>query len=306
MVLHIGGGSSEIVIGVRRKVLYDNCIKLGAIRLTDRFFADGKFRPASIEKCRSYVRGMLGPIERIVNQLGFETAIGSSGTILAIARMAVASGERQQNAVNHLNGIRLSRKKILSTIETITGAASVNELARLPGVDPARADILVGGALILEQFLLQFDIPSLLLSEGSLKEGIVLDTVEKTHRLQTHRHLHDLRRRSVEALARTFAVEMNHARHTAFLVLRLFDEIRRLFPAIRELSDENRELLDYAAWLHDIGFFLSHAQHHRHSFYLIRNAELLGFTEREKAIIANTARYHRKSHPKPKHEGFIE
>ena len=307
LLLHIGGGSSEILLGLRREIRYDNCIKLGAIRLTDRFFAAGKFRPSAVVKCRDYVRGMLGPIERAVEREGFETAVGSSGTILAIARMALAAEGKMPGNGSRINGIRLSKKKILAVIDTITGAPSIKELYKLPGVDEARADILVAGAVILEQFLLRFGIKELLLSEGSLKEGVVLDCIEKQHRLRSHRHLHDLRRRSVETLARTFAAETDHARHTAALSLRLFDEMKRLHPAQADsFADDTRELLEYAAYLHDIGFFLSHAQHHRHSYYLIRNAELLGFTEHEKAVMANIARYHRKSHPKPKHEGFIE
>ena len=308
VLLHIGGGSSEILIGQRRNILYDNCIKLGAIRLTDRFFADGKFRQSSIDKCRDYVAGMLGPIERSVENEGYETAIGSSGTIIAIAQIALASGEKAPGTGNRLNGIVLSRKSILSAINTIISARSAKELSKLPGIDEERADILLAGAIILEQFLLKFGIKELLLSEGSLKEGVVFDSIEKIHRPQSTHHFNTLRRRSVENLAQTFAVEKKHAVHSAFLSLRFFDEMKRLNPAYVDFSfsEENRELLEYAAYLHDIGFFLSHAQHHRHSWYLIRNAELLGFTEHEKALMANIARYHRKSHPRQKHIEFME
>jgi exopolyphosphatase / guanosine-5'-triphosphate,3'-diphosphate pyrophosphatase len=308
LLLHIGGGSSEILIGQRRAILYDNCIKLGTIRLTDRFFADGKFRLTAIEKCRNYVRGMLAPIKRAVEHEGFEIAIGSSGIIIAIAQRALAADANKTTIGNKLNGIHLSRKNILAAIETIIASHSAKTLAKLPGIDQERADILVGGAILLEQFLLKFGVKELLLSEGSLKEGVVFDSIEKMHSPQNHRHFNNLRQRSVENLAETFAVETKHAVHTAYLTLRLFDEMKRLglAQANEAFTDANRELLHYAAYLHDIGFFLSHAQHHRHSWYLIRNAELLGFTEHEKSVMANIARYHRKSHPKPKHAEFME
>jgi exopolyphosphatase/guanosine-5'-triphosphate,3'-diphosphate pyrophosphatase len=99
-----------------------------------------------------------------------------------------------------------------------------------------------------------------------------------------------------------FSFEKQHSSHVTVLALRIFDETQGLHG----LLPIHRELLEYSALLHDIGLFVSHSQHHRHTFYLIRNSELLGFTENEKAIMANVARYHRKSHPKLKHEGFME
>jgi len=102
--------------------------------------------------------------------------------------------------------------------------------------------------------------------------------------------------------AGSFSFEKKHSLHVAFLALRLFDETRSL----HRLGANERELLEFAAILHDVGFFISQTQHHRHSYYCIRNAELMGFTENEKAIMANIARYHRKSHPKIKHVGFAE
>lgn len=292
LMLHIGGGSTEILVGLRKKILYDNCIKLGAIRLTDRFFPDNRYRASSVRACREYVAGMLGPIKRAVRKQNYTITVGSSGTICAIARMACAQA-------NQLNGLRVSKSTMLAAIETIIETAAQGGLPRLPGLTE-RVDIITAGAIILEQLLLGFNVPEITLSEGSFREGIILDTLEKRHRLRSHRHLRDLRRLSIENLARTFNAEKNHADHTAFLCLRLFDDLHRLHG----LGEDKREILEYAAMLHDIGFFVSHAQHHRHSYYLIRNAELLGFTENEKALMANIARYHRKSHPKPKHEGF--
>jgi exopolyphosphatase/guanosine-5'-triphosphate,3'-diphosphate pyrophosphatase len=95
-------------------------------------------------------------------------------------------------------------------------------------------------------------------------------------------------------------VEYNHAKHVAKLAMEIFEKTKQL----HRCGDREKEFLEAAALLHEIGLYLSHAQHHRHSYYFIRNAELPGFTENEKEIIANIARYHRKSHPKPKHEEF--
>lgn len=113
--------------------------------------------------------------------------------------------------------------------------------------------------------------------------------------------LRDLRYRSVVSLGRDFHLEEEHALHTAALALEIFDRTKQM----HRLGALEREYLCYGAILHDIGLAISHSQHHLHSYYLIRNAELFGFTENEKEIIANIGRYHRKSHPKIKHPGFM-
>jgi exopolyphosphatase/guanosine-5'-triphosphate,3'-diphosphate pyrophosphatase len=301
LLFDIGGGSTEFLIGLRRRVLYGNSLKLGAIRLTQRFFPDGKFRPSEIKDCREYVSGMLSPIVREVRRLGYEIAVGSSGTLLSVAR--VACGKRKKpNGGAQLNGMVITRELMFEALEEIISTRTVKNIAAIPGIDADRADIIVGGAIILEQIFKRLRIKQLTLSEASLQEGIAFDTLEKKQKRSSHHYLSDLRRSSVLALADNFSFEKQHSLHVSCLVLRLFDET----AGLHKLLPIHRELLEYSALLHDIGLFVSHSQHHRHTFYLIRNSELLGFTENEKAIMANVARYHRKSHPKLKHEGFAE
>ncbi|HLX12107.1 MAG TPA: HD domain-containing protein, partial [Bacteroidota bacterium] len=113
-------------------------------------------------------------------------------------------------------------------------------------------------------------------------------------------HLTDIRHYSVIHLAENFHYEQEHSLHVAELALKIFNLTKKLHG----LGDEERQYLEAAAILHEIGLYISHAQHHRHAYYLIRNSEMFGFTENEKEIIANVARYHRKSYPKLKHENF--
>ena len=300
LLFDIGGGSTEFLIGKRRRVLYGNSLKLGAMRLTQRFFQDGKFRPSAIKECRDYVSGMLSPIVREVNKRGYEIAVGSSGTALTVARAARA--RQKFPAAAGLNGVVITRDLMLETLDEIISARTIKNVAAIAGVEADRADIIVGGAIVLEQIFLRLRIPRITLSEASLQEGIAFDTLEKNLKKPNHHYLSDLRRSSVKALADNFSLEKEHATHVAHLALLLFDETARM----HKLPPMYRELLDYAAKLHDVGLFVSHSQHHRHAYYLVRNSELLGFTENEKAIMANVARYHRKSHPKLKHEGFME
>jgi len=142
----------------------------------------------------------------------------------------------------------------------------------------------------------------MMISEYALREGIVLDTIEKEFLLKDKNHLSNIRYNSVMHLAENFRIEKEHSAHVTKLALRIFDLTKKL----HKLGPAEREYLEAATILHEVGGFVSHSQHHRHSYYIIRNAEMLGFTENEKEIVANIARYHRKSHPKMKHPDYAK
>jgi exopolyphosphatase/guanosine-5'-triphosphate,3'-diphosphate pyrophosphatase len=297
LLLDVGGGSTEFLLGKKGQVLYDNSLKLGAVRLTERFFKHGKYSAKMLKQCRVYIQGMLNPIARQLRKLDRQIVVGTSGTIQAIAGL-IRSG-RKVEGVTNLNGFSFSREELKSAVAGILEAALTGSMEDLQDLDPARRDIIVAGALIVEQLFGELDLKELTVSEYGLREGIVLDTIEKKY-LRVDSSLDDLRRESILHLGETLSVEKVHTQHVAKLALRLFDQTK----ALHRLGAPERELLEAAALLHEVGLFVSHSQHHRHSYYLIKNADLLGYTEDEKGIIANVARYHRKSHPKPKHENF--
>ncbi len=298
LLIDIGGGSTEFLIGSQREIFYTDSFKLGALRLTMRFFPDGELNPRSIKECRRYIRGMLSIVVREFRSLGFESAVGSSGTVLNIAN--VINTEKHGEDKSRLNNFTFTADELYETVDKIIDAKSAKQRAKIPGIDPDRADIIPAGAILLEQIFKELKLKEITVSEFALREGILLDTYEKKFRLKNPDHLNDIRYKSVLQMAESFRFEREHAEHTAGLALSIFDQTKDL----HKLGDTEREYLEAATVLHEIGNFISHTQHHRHSYYLIRNAELLGFTEDEKEIIANIARYHRKSHPKSKHPEF--
>ncbi len=298
LMVDIGGGSTEFLIGHQRRILYSNSLKIGAVRLTQRFFDGQKTSSKSIRECEKYVRGMLSPIRRSVKREHYEVAVGTSGTIMNIA--GIIRRRREEDEESSLNNFTFSRDEMLETVETILEVKRPEDRVKIDGLDPARADIIVAGAIILEQIFKELGVRKMTVSEFALREGIILDTIEKLHRKKRSNHLDDLRYSNVRHLAESLHFEKAHSQQVAKLALRMFDQT----STMHRLGLPEREYLEAAALLHEIGLFVSHAQHHRHSYYLIRNAELLGFTENEKEIISNIARYHRKSHPKIKHEGF--
>lgn len=297
-VIDIGGGSTETVIGMQGDVAYVHSAKLGHIRISKRFFPDGVVTEQRLDEARRAIRGDWAPVFQELIAYGFEQAVGCSGTIMAVAAHALArTGKRIPES---LNGVVIGRRELLDSIAAILAQPTVETRQTLEGVDPRRADVIVGGAVILEQAVLGLNIQDLTISGYALREGIVFDTVQKQRDIEAYHHLSHLRYQSVDHVCDLYRVRRGHAEHVKNLSLRLFDDLQ----ALHLLGDKERELLEAAALLHDVGYHISADQHHKHSDYIIRNSSLPGFTNDEAEIVASIARYHRKSHPKKKHEAF--
>ena len=298
LMVDIGGGSTEFLLGYQRRILYNNSLKIGAVRLTQRFFQRGKVTPKLVKECSKFVRGMLQPVHRAMREQQFEIAAGSSGTILNIAN--IIRLRRGGDAELALNNEAFTADELDEILQPLLAAGTAEERSRIQGLDPGRADIIVAGGIILHEVFKELGIKRMVVSEYALREGIILDTIEKLHLKKRSEHLQQLPHSSVLHLAENLNYEKQHSHQVARLALSVFDQLVKL----HRLGPSERSYLQSAALLHEVGLFVSHAQHHRHSYYLIRNSELLGFTENEKEIIACVARYHRKSHPKLKHEGY--
>ncbi|MBN2338530.1 MAG: Ppx/GppA family phosphatase [Acidobacteria bacterium] len=298
LLMDIGGGSTELLLGKGRRVFYANSVKLGAVRLTQRFFPSEAITRKAVRQCREYVRGMLGPVVREIRSHSYDLAVGTSGTLMNLAGI-IALRRSPKNSAS-LNGFRLTAGELYDVAGEILAKPTSSERLGIAGLDPKRADIIPAGAILAECLFQECGLEALTLSDFGLREGVLLDSIEKMHPRKRSDPLRNLRLKSSLHLAENCRYEKMHARQVARLALELFDRTRRLHG----LGEEEREFLESAALLHEIGLFVSHDAHHRHSYYLIRNAELAGFTENEKAVVANIARYHRKSLPKVKHEGF--
>jgi exopolyphosphatase / guanosine-5'-triphosphate,3'-diphosphate pyrophosphatase len=298
LLLDIGGGSTELLVGQQGESLASRSFKLGAIRLTERFFATTNLHPGAVDSCRRHVRATTASFAGVVRRSGFDVAVGSSGTIGALCSMAAARAEGRRTRT--LNAFVLSRDDVGQVIHDLVAAPTPADRAKLPGLEAHRADIILAGALICEQVLDVLGVDQLTFSDYALREGVLLDTWQRRHGGSLH-HLSDLRRRSVLHLAELMDEDRTHTGHVAELALELFDA-----TADRHgLGDDAREYLEAAALLCNVGLFLSHAAHHKHSYYVIRNSEhLTGFTDREIELIAQIARYHRKSAPKGSHAEF--
>ncbi|MGZ4762176.1 MAG: Ppx/GppA phosphatase family protein [Ilumatobacteraceae bacterium] len=297
ILVDIGGGSTEVLVGERGETLTARSFKLGAVRLTDRFFPGGIVTTKALSDCRSYIRSILATFEREVEELGFDIAIASSGTAETIARMIHAA--RDDTPLHTFNRFEFAVVELQSITDTLAKRRSSDDRRGIPGLDPTRADIIVAGALVLEGVADIYGVKGFVFSEAALREGVLLDTIARLQGGALH-HLRDVSRRSIRALAERCDDDLTHSAHVAALALQLFDATESLHG----LPTDAREYLEAGALLANVGLVISHSKHHLHSYYVVRNSELTGLTDIEIEIIAQIARYHRKSAPKASHPEF--
>lgn len=300
LVIDIGGGSTETIIGNQGEIIYIHSEKIGAIRLTKRFGLEDEITLDKLNAAREYIKGVWAPIFRRINEIGYDIMVGTAGTILNIG--AITLLQKQGFVPDILNGAIIEKKIMLKTIRKILSAKNHKARKEIPGIDPTRADIIVGGALILEYALEQVFSDNIHLSIFSLREGAVFDTLEKQKEIDRFKHLSHLRESTIRSIASRYSVDFAHSCKVKDIALKLFDELKDF----HQLGFREREWLEAGAILHDVGYLISVDQHHKHSYYIIRNCVMPGFTIDEAEIIANIARYHRKSHPKKGHENFAK
>jgi len=292
-LLDLGGGSLEVILADAQELYFAASLKLGVIRLAETCPCSDPPTPRERAQLAERARSMLDPVVARLRAMGFDFVALTSGTALALADLI-----RQDRG----NGARAALTlKALTELEKRLGAMRTIERARLPGLDGRRADTIYIGAVVLRTALELTGASEATLCETALREGIVADYVA-TNRpgILLVDEFPDLRRRSVMELARRCRFREDHATHVARLALSVFHQTRRLHG----LHKSDAELLEYAALLHDIGFYVSAHRHHRHSEYLIQSHEMAGFSREEVDIVALTARFHRKSEPRKSHEGF--
>ena len=310
LLVDIGGGSTEVLVGEHGVTLAARSFKLGAVRLTDRFFPGGNCTPRAVDECRTYIRSMLAGFEREVLQHGFDIAIASSGTAETVAMLV--SAQRGASTPHTLNRFEFTRAELDAAVESLTAKRTTVTRATVPGLDAARADIIVAGAIVLQCVAQTFGVTSFTFSDGALREGVLLDTIARSHGPDGHGlqgspgelhqlgHLRDVSRQSIAALAARCDDDVAHSAHVAGLALQLYDAT----ASVHGLEPHCRDYLEAAATLANVGLVIAHSKHHLHSYYVIRNSELTGLTDHEIEMIALVARYHRKSAPKASHAEF--
>ncbi len=292
--IDIGGGSTELSLmrgGAPEQLL---SMKLGAVGLTEKFLFSNPFKEKELENLRREVRFALERPQRELKNEKWQLASGTSGTILTLAGLLNFDPNGKSE---------IQFKKLVSLNETLA-KISAEQRCKFPNISPQRAEVIVAGGQILEGVMGALKINLLAPCVFALREGVIIDYLREveTESLPPVPDVEDVNLRGVFAIGRRFGYEEKHALHVANLAEKIFDALFLTYNFKRH----HRTLLSAAALLHDIGSHISSDSHHKHSFYLIKNSEITGFSEPEKEIIAQVARYHRGSLPKEKHLDFTQ
>jgi exopolyphosphatase/guanosine-5'-triphosphate,3'-diphosphate pyrophosphatase len=302
-IIDIGGGSTEIILGDSHEERTLTSTKIGAVRLTSELITTDPISDTEFEYLQAYARGMLErSVEEVMANLKFGESprlVGTAGTIETLA--GIHAREHLGFIPTTLNGYQFSLRDLREWVHRLRKMSN-SERAQVPGMPDKRSEVILAGAVILTEAMTLLGLESICVCERSLREGVVVDWM-LTHGLieDRLRYQGSVRQRSVLKTAKKFHVNLQHSDRVAAFAISIFDQTQGI---LHNWNSEARQLLWSASILHNCGHYINHSSHHKHSYYLIRNGELLGYTETEIEIIANIARYHRKSPPKKKHENY--
>lgn len=289
VVLDIGGGSMQLVRVVGRHDRELDSWRLGAVRMTERFglAEPGEpARPKRIKELRSHVAEELESAPWLANAGERLVALGGTVRNLATAAEHLAGGPVELG----VQGYVLRREALDELVERLAGMTPA-ERGKVPGIKAARGDLILAGAVVVQSVLEAGGFPALEVTEAGLREGVFF----ARHWGGDPPLVDDVRRASVLNLAGQNRVDPAHTAHVARLALGLFDDLAA--AGLHPGDAIERELLWAASTLHDIGMRVDYDDHHKHSRYLVLNAGLPGFTQREVGLIGQLVRYHRKGMP---------
>ena len=281
LIVDIGGGSTEVASAVGERPTSLWSVAIGAVRLADIFNAQSKITPNKLTLMRGFAEeNFQKALPRRIPDMP-KVALGSSGSINAVISFAAAEGTAHATA-----------SQITQAVEDL---AEMTHEERRRRFDPRRAEIIVAGAVILEAVVKHLGLSSITAVDRGLRNGLLVDLMKRSRPAEKDSSLFD----ATVAMGRRFHFDEGHARQVAMISLALFDQLATL----HQLPAASRPLLESAALLHDIGNAVSYQKHHKHTYYLIQNADIPGLADRERELVALVARYHRRGAPDRKHPG---
>ncbi len=295
LMVDIGGGSAEIVASEDGALREAVSKPLGAVRLKEIFIKDDPPSPRQLREMHEFIQEKLASGLNRLGTAPWNRAIATSATASAVAS-AVSRVPRSKR--DEIDRLRISGAQV----KRLYARLSQSDLAarrKVTGIGPRRAEIIVPGLAVLLEFIRQFRLPAVYYSRAGVRDGVIADLAARNVGAERSRLNRD-QRREVEEMARRYGVPLERARnvaHVASLVFTALDTVHQLPPSAGKL-------LEAAAYLLDVGHYVSSASHHKHSHYLVSNSDIAGFTDRERLLIAALCRYHRKALPNPMHKEY--
>ncbi|MGZ0018098.1 exopolyphosphatase [Nitrosomonas sp. wSCUT-2] len=277
LVIDIGGGSTELIIGRGFDTFYTESLYMGCVNVSQRFFADGKIKAKRMRKAILFAMQELESLESAYKKMGWDYALGSSGTIISIGEVLRAQGWCDTGitatALTHL----------METLIAIGDSAAIN----FAGLSERRKPVFASGVAILVGVFEALKLDKMDISEGALREGLLYDLIGRVHD-------EDIRDKTILAVAQRYGVDMEQA-------LRIRETAENFFVQVHDDWKLDRKadlkLLSWGALIHEIGLSVAHNQYHRHGAYLTANSDLAGFSRQEQMKLAMLVRCHRRKFP---------
>jgi exopolyphosphatase / guanosine-5'-triphosphate,3'-diphosphate pyrophosphatase len=274
LVVDIGGGSTELIVGEGYEPKYLESLAMGCVGLSQQYFPDGRLTKKRFDRARLAVRLELRPVAAIFRRFGWTRAIGSSGTVRAARDIAHELG---------LVDTGVSLKALEVIIARMIEARHVEDL-KLPELGSERAPVFPGGLAIFAEIMDTLEIEHAQISDGALREGLLYDMLGRLHH-------QDARERTILAMQRRYHVDTEQATRVEGTAGMLLARVEKDWGLA---DNQYRQLLLWAARLHEVGLDIAHAKYHHHGGYLLANADLPGFVRLEQRLLASLVEFHRR------------
>ena len=277
LVVDIGGGSTELIVGQGFTPTLRESLHMGCVSMSRDQFSDGRIEAKAMERAQLTGAVEIRPVRKMFRGAGWQTAVGSSGTIKAIRDVVTAEGWSK-------DGITAESLERLSKVLTDFGQV---EGIKLKGLSDERRPVFAGGVAVLASVFQNLGIERMQVSDQALREGLLYELIGSSQHF-------DVQERTIDGLAHHFQVDTDQARRVETTALYLYGQVVQAW----DLGvSQYQSMLSWAARLHEIGLHVAHNQYHKHGAYLIRNSDLSGFSYREQAVLSALVRGHRRKYP---------
>jgi len=295
LIIDIGGGSAEIILSENERLCKAFSKPLGALRLQELFLKTDPPKPTELHRLEEYVQERIGSAVRRIGSAHIDRVVGTSATASAVVCAVNRIPRARRDESDRQRAATAQIRRLYREITTL----DVSARQKITGIGPRRAEIIIPGTAVLLRVLEALNMPSLFYSAAGVRDGVIADlTMRGIDR--GFSQLSVDQRSVVEEMAEHYGVSLRHARKVA----RLANDLFAGFQPFHRLPAHYGRLLEAAAYLHDTGHYISDTRHHKHSYYLVANSDLPGFTLRERELIANLCRYHRKALPTAEHDNL--
>ena len=277
LVVDIGGGSTEIIIGERFQPILMESLYMGCVNMTRLFFSNGNITQKKIDKALFHAMNELEPHTKAYRKLGWEYAIGASGTARAIRKISIEEGLAEQG---------ITKESLDAILKKIASVETIDKIS-LAGLKTERKPVVLGGVIVLKSIFDTFSIERMTISEGALREGILYDLVGRDEN-------NDSRTDSVENFAQRFVVDHDHSLRVKETAVELFKQVNGQWFKKSEQT-EARKHLEWAARLHEVGLCIAHSQYYTHGAYMVGQADLTGFSRQDQSLLSALIQTHRRT-----------